>query len=96
MANLPLVTTVVVIMLWTSQGEAVAVGTTGPIVLGMLSASAYALLASQLMPALGASGACLAWALAVGCVTLPTLAVLRRRRSSTPLTEVEAAGDPQA
>ena len=83
--NFPFVTSAVWVALWTSgpSGEAVAIGAVGPMVLGMLSASAYAILASGLMvaPALrGAPGACLSWALAVGLVTVPTLLCMRRCR----------------
>ncbi|CAE7497032.1 unnamed protein product [Symbiodinium natans] len=57
-ANVPIVSVAVIMILWMSQGEDVAMGCLAPMVLGMLSPSAYAMLASQLMllwhPAVGA------------------------------------------
>ena len=94
LANLPLVTTFVFIVLWMTQSEAVAVGAAGTIVIGMLSASSYALLASWLMPALHAVGGVVAsWLLAVGCVTAPLLWWLRRRstRPVDSLASTDAA-----
>lgn len=63
-----------------SQGDAVRVGAVGPMMLGSTSVSAYALIASWTMPAVGPwSGAIVAWIAAVGLVTTPAIALLRAR-----------------
>ncbi|CAE7355323.1 unnamed protein product [Symbiodinium sp. CCMP2592] len=66
-----------------------------PMVLGMLSPSAYAMLTSQLMllwhPA---AGAVISWILSVGAITFPTLAVMRRRAPGNE-KEAETKEDPE-
>ena len=92
LVNLPIVTTVVVVSVWRAQGEDVAMSCLGPMVLGMLSASMYALLASELIPRAGtAGGAVAAWFASVGAVTLPVLWALQRLRKRRAAAAAKAA-----
>lgn len=79
LANLPVVSVMVVSILWMGYGEEVALGALGPMTIGMLSAAAYAMLASELMllwhPALGCV---VSWLLSVAVITKPTLMILQR------------------
>lgn len=60
------------VALWISQGEAVPTGAVGPMMLGGMSVSVYALLATQLFPRLGPLvGSLVVWLLSVLIVTLP-------------------------
>jgi hypothetical protein len=69
------------ISLWLSQGEAVPAGAVGPMMLGSTSVAAYAIFASQSLPALGPFfGSIVAWIAAASLVTLPASAWLSRRR----------------
>lgn len=69
------------ISLWLAQGEAVPAGAVGPMMLGSTSVAAYALFASQSLPALGPIlGSIVAWMAAASLVTLPATAWLSRRR----------------
>ena len=100
LVNFPFVTIAMVSTLWLQQGEAVAVGALSPMALGMLSASAYALLAADLMPRLAnvAQGAAVAWFTAVTAVSVPLTVALRRlhrdreRGAETPAPTPTAAG----
>ena len=79
LTNLPIVTTKVLLIVWHSQGEQVALGTLGPMTLGMLSPSAYAMLATVTFGFCGAPlGAAVSWVSAVMLCTAPTLVFLRR------------------
>lgn len=70
------------VSLWWSQGDAVPAGAVGPMMLGSASVGAYALAAAYTFPALGPwAGAAVAWALAVGGVTVPAWAWARRAQS---------------
>lgn len=88
LVNLPLVTTVVLVTVWLSHGETVALGTCGPMALGIMSASSYALTAGHLIPVAGpAVGASISWLLCVALVTLPVLGgleALSRHRRAEP------------
>ena len=65
------------VTLWIAHDEKVGAGAVGPMMLGGTSVSAFALIATWSMPALGAwSGAALAWVLAVIAITLPAWAWL--------------------
>lgn len=69
------------VSLWVAQGEAVPVGAVGPMMLGSASVSVYALLASVLLPTLGAGpGAAAAWLGATATVSVPAGLWLYRRR----------------
>jgi hypothetical protein len=80
--------------LWLAQGEAVPAGAIGPMMLGAMSVSTYALLVALLYP-LSTSTAgliaasCAAWLAAVLLVNLPAWVWLRRRvPHATGWTEV--------
>jgi hypothetical protein len=83
LVNLPIVGTVIVSSIWLSQSEECAMSTIAPMVLGMLSASFYAMLTSYFMPLIGtAGGAVLSWFISVGCVTFPVLMFLQKHRKA--------------
>lgn len=68
------------VSLWISQGEAVQSGAVGPMMLGATSVSGFALIVAITLPAFGALwGSVLAWAAAVGLVTVPAWLWLQRR-----------------
>jgi hypothetical protein len=80
----PAIFTTIMVATWLSQGAQVPTGAVGPIILGTTSVSAYALLATVLfprMPAPAAAAAC--WALAAGCVSLPSYLWIRRVRATS-------------
>jgi len=65
------------VTLWISHDETVGAGAVGPMMLGGTSVSAFALIATWSMPALGAwPGAAVAWVLAVCTITVPSWAWL--------------------
>lgn len=87
LVNLPIVGTVVVSSLWISDSEEVALSTLAPMVLGMLSASLYAILASFFMPFDLVLGILLSWCVSVVFVTLPVVCLLeklKKGRESSP------------
>ena len=88
LVNLPIIGTVVVSSLWMSDSEEVALSTLAPMVLGMLSASLYAILASLFMPVDVVLGVLLSWCVSVCLVTLPVVCLLeklkKKRRESNP------------
>ena len=79
----PAIFTTIMIATWLAQGAHVPTGAVGPMALGTLSVSAYALLAIALFPAmaLGAAAA-ICWIAAFSAVSVPAYAYLawRRRR----------------
>ncbi len=78
-AVFPVIFTTIMIATWLSQGAHVPTGAVGPMTLGTLSVSAYALLATMLFPRLGMmSGAALCWVLAVCLVSVPSYLFLRQ------------------
>ena len=84
MSIFPAIFTTSMVALWISQGEAVPTGAIGPMMLGAMSVSLYALLIAVFYPmsssTLTLAGACVAgWLLAVAGVNLPTWLWLRRR-----------------
>ncbi len=68
------------VSLWISQGEAVPLGAIGPIVLGSSAVSVYALVAAAVMPSIGATGAVIAWVVAVVGISVPAATYLRVAR----------------
>lgn len=83
LAVFPAIFLTAMVGLWLSQGEAVPAGAVGPMLLGSSSVAAYAHLAAWSQPALGpVAGAALAWAGAVGGVTLPAGLWLQRRAAA--------------
>lgn len=84
MSIFPAIFTTSMVALWISQGEAVPTGAIGPMMLGAMSVSVYALLIAAFYPMssnmLTLAGACVAgWLLAVAAVNLPTWLWLRQR-----------------
>ncbi len=85
----PVIFTTIMVATWLSQGAQVPTGAVGPMMLGTLSVSAYALLAALLfgrMPVALAAAAC--WLAAVALVSVPAFLWLRRgtarsRRATT-------------
>eukprot|EP00490_Sorites_sp_Unknown_P018105 CAMPEP_0114693518 /NCGR_PEP_ID=MMETSP0191-20121206/69154_1 /TAXON_ID=126664 /ORGANISM="Sorites sp." /LENGTH=189 /DNA_ID=CAMNT_0001987273 /DNA_START=9 /DNA_END=575 /DNA_ORIENTATION=+ len=77
-ANLPLVSGMVISFLWLGYGEDVVVRALGPMTIGMLSAAAYAMFASELMllwhPAVGCV---VSWLVSIAVITKPTLMILQ-------------------
>ena len=87
MSIFPAIFTTSMVALWISQGEAVPTGAIGPMMLGAMSVSLYALLIALFYPMssdpLSLACACIAgWMLAVTTVNLPTWLWLRRRAES--------------
>lgn len=78
----PVIFTTIMAATWLSQGAHVPTGSVGPMALGTLSVSAFALLSTVLFPAmpLGVAAA-LCWVLAVAAVSLPAYGYLAWRRS---------------
>lgn len=79
----PAIFTTIMIATWLAQGAHVPTGAVGPMALGTLSVSAYALLSTALFPALPiAPAALLCWILATAGISVPAYAYLswRRRR----------------
>jgi hypothetical protein len=70
------------ISIWISQGEAVQAGAVGPMMLGSASVVGYALLARFCLPAMGWTGAVVAWVGAVAALTVPAWLWLRRREAT--------------
>lgn len=77
----PVIFTTIMVATWLAQGAHVPTGAVGPMALGTLSVSAYALLATVLFPAMPiALAAAIAWVAAVTCISVPAYAFLRARR----------------
>jgi hypothetical protein len=80
-AVFPVIFTTIMVATWLAQGSHVPTGAVGPMALGTLSVSAYALLATLLFPVMPlAAAAALAWVLSVACVSVPAYLFLRRQR----------------
>lgn len=77
----PIIFTTVMVATWLAQGSQVPAGAAGPMALGTLSVSSFALLAAWLIPAYGLTeGATLAWFVSVGFVSAPAYLYLRSRQ----------------
>jgi hypothetical protein len=77
----PAIFTTIMIATWLAQGAHVPTGAVGPMALGTLSVSAYALLATALFPLMPVPlAAVLCWLLAIAAVSLPAYAYLGWRR----------------
>ena len=80
----PVIFTTIMVATWLAQGAHVPTGSVGPMALGTLSVSAFALLAAILFPVLPLGvAATLCWVLAVATVSLPAYAYLSWRRRRT-------------
>ena len=76
----PAIFTTIMVATWLAQGAQVPTGAVGPMMLGTLSVSAYALLAAWAFPAMHVAAAAAAcWVVATAAVSLPGYAWLRRR-----------------
>ena len=86
----PVIFTTIMVATWLSQGAHVPTGAVGPMAIGTLSVSAYALLATVLFPIMNlAIAAVLCWVLAVGLVSVPAyffLAHRRKRHAQAPIS----------
>ncbi len=77
----PVIFTTIMVATWLAQGAHVTTGAVGPMTLGTLSVSAYALLASLLFPLMPLwIAALLCWVIAVLTVSIPAFLFLRHRR----------------
>jgi len=77
----PVIFTTIMVATWLAQGAHVPTGAVGPLMLGTLSVSAYALLAAALFPLMPvALAATVCWLGAVLVASVPAYAYLRRRR----------------
>lgn len=78
----PAIFTTIMIATWLAQGAHVPTGAVGPMALGTLSVSAYALLAAWVFPQLPPAAAAVAcWIASILCVSVPAFAFLARRRA---------------
>jgi hypothetical protein len=90
-AVFPVIFTTIMVATWLAQGAHVPTGAVGPMALGTLSVSAYALLATLLFPRMPLGlAAVVCWIGAVALVSLPAFAYLRRRSARS------SAGQPRA
>ena len=77
----PVIFTTIMIATWIAQGAQVPTGSVGPMALGTLSVSAFALLAAWLFPVMPLAPApAIAWTLSVAFVSVPAYCFLRARR----------------
>lgn len=84
-AVFPVIFTTIMVATWLAQGAHVPTGAVGPMALGTLSVSAYALLAVVLFPMMNlALAATLAWIGAVALVSVPAYLFVRSRRARQP------------
>jgi hypothetical protein len=80
-AVFPVIFTTIMVATWLAQGAHVPTGAVGPMALGTLSVSAYALLATALFPVMPLwAAASIAWIASVGAVSVPAFLFLRWRR----------------
>ena len=78
----PAIFLTVMVSVWLSQGPVAQDNAVGPMMLGSTSVSVYALVASWTLPQYGAVlGVSIAWCIAVGCVSLPCAAFLKRKKA---------------
>ncbi len=88
----PVIFTTIMVATWLAQGAHVPTGSVGPMALGTLSVSAFALLATALFPLMHvALAASLAWVLAIACVSVPAYFFLRARRAAPHPARDDAA-----
>ena len=79
----PVIFTTIMVATWISQGPQVPTGAVGPMMLGTLSVTAFALLAAELFPRMAPAPAALAcWVAATGCVSVPAYLWLTARATS--------------
>ncbi|MFM7052678.1 MAG: hypothetical protein ACKOYN_11200 [Planctomycetota bacterium] len=89
----PVIFTTIMVATWLAQGAHVPTGAVGPMALGTLSVSAYALLATWLFPIMPLwAAATLCWIAAVAAVSVPAFLFLRRTRARAQARSVAASG----
>ncbi len=77
----PVIFTTIMVATWLAQGAHVPTGAVGPMALGTLSVSTYALLAALLFPLMPvALAAFICWVAAIGLASIPAYLFLRSRR----------------
>lgn len=77
----PVIFTTIMVATWLAQGAHVPTGAVGPMALGTLSVSTYALLAALLFPLMPvALAAFVCWVAAIGLASIPAYLFLRSRR----------------
>ncbi len=82
-AVFPVIFTTIMIATWLAQGAQVPTGSVGPMALGTLSVSAFALLAAWLYPIMPiAPATAIAWTLSIAFVSIPAYLFLRARRAA--------------
>ena len=94
----PVIFTTIMVATWLAQGAHVPTGSVGPMALGTLSVSAFALLATVLFPIMPlALASTTAWIAAIAGVSIPAFLYLRARRAALHPTRdaatSTAAGD---
>jgi hypothetical protein len=83
----PVIFTTIMIATWLAQGAHVPTGSVGPMALGTLSVSAFALLAAWLYPIMPiAPATAIAWTLSIAFVSIPAYLFLRARRAAIRAT----------
>ena len=87
----PVIFTTIMVATWLSQGAHVPTGAVGPMALGTLSVSAFALLSTVIFPVMNlALAAALCWILSVALVSVPAylfLAHRRRKLAQAPIAQ---------
>lgn len=79
----PVIFTTIMVATWLAQGAHVPTGSVGPMALGTLSVSAFALLATVLFPIMPVGlAAAVAWLAAIACVSIPAYLYIRARRAA--------------
>lgn len=79
----PVIFTTIMVATWISQGPQVPTGAVGPMMLGTLSVTAFALLAAELFPRMApAPAAAACWLAATACVSVPAYLWLTARSIS--------------
>jgi hypothetical protein len=79
----PVIFTTIMVATWLAQGAHVPTGSVGPMALGTLSVSAFALLSTVLFPIMPLAPASIAaWLAAIAGVSIPAYLYLRARRAA--------------
>lgn len=87
----PVIFTTIMVATWLAQGAHVPTGAVGPMALGTVSVSTYALLAALLFPLLPiALAAFVCWVAAIGLASIPAYLFLRSRRAKLESTHDSA------
>jgi len=83
--NAPIIPTIVIVVVWLAQGEQVAIGTCGPMALGMLSCSGFGILEALFVPEFGlVIGLVISWSAAIVFVTMPLVLCHHNKQKESP------------